>query len=156
MSFALNAGENLEVEIDATLEVKSWFSIEVNANDRNIVFGNDVGLMLSGITGINPHEYLYVGKSQEVGFLSNIVNPEYTMKCDQGTMASGSSKQKITPESYLCINGKAQALGTIPVSFPKVFNQKFSLLLLIKKTSGTAYLQGQYRGQLNCTVSVNF
>ncbi|WP_116963585.1 hypothetical protein [Fastidiosibacter lacustris] len=158
ISFASSTGENVEVEIDATLVVKPWFSIEVNAND--IVFRNDVSSVLSGITGINNnHDYIYAGKSQEVGFLSNIANPQYTIKCNKGmmTLSGSTTSQQIIPESYLCINGTAQALGTAPVRLPpQVPNQKFNLLLLVKQKSGTAYPQGQYRGQLICTVSVNF
>ncbi|WP_119328480.1 hypothetical protein [Cysteiniphilum halobium] len=148
------ASNTAEITIDSELEVKPWFTVQVN--DRNINFTSQVKAVTQNCSVANEAGYVYAGKSSNISFLSNIPNPNYRIRCDQATMNHHGSSHTITLESYICIETQAKPLGS---KISPVLKKGAEVLLLVKKEDGgnTSYLKrGVYKGQFVCHVSVDY
>ncbi|WP_440651591.1 hypothetical protein [Cysteiniphilum sp. 19S12-1] len=147
------ASNTAEVTIDSELEVKPWFTVQVDGSN-NIDFTSQVKTVTHNCSVANEADYVYAGKSSNISFLSNIPNPSYRMKCEQATMKHHESSHTITLESYVCIENQAEPLGARNRRVPQ---RGTEFLLLVKKVGGNAsYQRGIYKGQLVCHVSVDY
>lgn len=146
------ASNTAEITIDSELEVKPWFTVQVDGS-KDINFTSQVKEATQNCSVTNEADYIYAGKSSTIKFSSNITNPHYIIRCDQATMSSANSNM-ITLQSYVCTENEAVPL--VPNKRKKVLQQGTEVLLLVKKNGNNAYQKGVYKGQLICHVSVDY